>query len=85
MQVTLNSVWKLAMPPLSIAEFQNERADRVLDRINDDQKHDRADQVEVAMDHRGSAGVFGTADRRQERRDAGADVLTEDNSCIAAA
>ena len=24
-QVTLNSVWKLAMPPLSIAEFQNEK------------------------------------------------------------
>ena len=39
---------------------------RVLNRINADQKQDGADQVEVEVYHRGTAGILGAAHRGQE-------------------
>ena len=52
---------------------------RVLNRINADQEQDGADQVEVEVYHRGTAGILGAAHRGQECGDTGTDVLTEDD------
>ena len=54
-------------------------ADRVLHGINHDKENDRADEVKVEMHHRRPTGVFAAADRGQEGRDAGADILAENN------
>ena len=49
----------------------------VLNRINADQEQDGADQVEVEVYHRGTAGILGAATEDRNAVNTGTDVLTE--------
>ena len=53
--------------------------DCILNRINGDQKDDRTDQVKIEVHHRRAACVLRAAQRGQECRDTGADILAQDD------
>ena len=78
-QVTLNSVWEIRNAALIDRGIPEREADRILDRINDDQEDNRTDQVEVEMHHRCAARILRAAERRQEGCDTGANVLSQDD------
>ena len=55
--------------------FPERKAEQGVARVQNHQKKDRADDVEKEVNHGGPLGIFGSAHRRDERGDAGADVL----------